>query len=115
MPRRQARTARALTRDNGRFTGANVNYTNVRTDTGKNVDLSAEVQFLKQTKGDMPTASQGLRTAQAQRNAEVERQRSKTRNGKGQYLSNSEKQRNARNARAKERYDIARAFGVNVG
>lgn len=75
----------------------------------------ADTENVRSSKGDMDVASTGLRTAQALRNAETAAQKNQTRTDKGQFLKKEDKQRNARNARAKQSYDIKRAFGVSVG
>jgi len=80
--------------------------------TSRKVNDSERV---RSSKGDMSVASEGLRTAQANRNAETNAQKNKTRNKGGQFISESDRRRNARNARAKQSYDIKRAFGVSVG
>ena len=85
-----------------------VNYNSSRDDAAIGV---------KNYKGDNVSARaiSGLREAQQSRNTEVTAQKNRTRGGNGRFLNKAQKARNARNARAKESYDIKKAFGVNVG
>ena len=70
---------------------------------------------VRTSRGDMNTATTDLRNAQERRNRDVANQKNARRNGNGQFLSNSQIKRNARNARQKQAYDIKQAFGVSVG
>jgi len=115
---RDGRKSKALTRNaGGRLGAANVQDNGTYdTKTGRNIDHPRNgIRFVSVSKGDMKTASEDLRQAQSDRDAELTALKNKTRNNKGQYISKGEKQRNARNARQKQTYDIKRALGVNVG
>lgn len=112
---REGRSARAFTRNNGRFGAGNIYDTAIRdTKTGANLDSTPGMNFLRQSKGDMKTASSSLRAEAEARKASLDKQKGNRRNN-GQYKSKIERSMDRASARAKQSYDIKRAFGVSVG